>query len=114
MANTVNIDAGLTVSDGCGTKQVRRSASLSLTGTKYFADRQSIGTSEATISIGACASLRYISIINPSTNSATLTVTASPMVLRPGDPAVFPLGDTVVTIQSTGASTEFSVGGVEN
>jgi len=114
MANTVNIDAGLTVSDTCGSKQVKRSTSLALTGTNYVASRQVIGTAAETMAIGDCATLRYASIINPAASGATVTVTCAGIVLLPGDPAVFPPSTSLVTLQSTGASTEVAIGGVEN
>ena len=114
MANTVNIDAGLSVSDTCGSKQVKRSTSLSLTGTNYVANRQVIGTAPETMAIGDCATLRYAAIINPADSGATITATCAAIVLKPGDPAVFPPGTSLVTLQSTGASTQIACGGVED
>ena len=107
---TGRFQSSLSVDDSLGPKELKRGASIEATGTDYFVLTQSVTTAAAAISIGNCASLRYVEFVNPSDSGATVTATMAPIVMKPGDVALLPVSTTLVTLQGTGACGVPSLG----
>jgi hypothetical protein len=113
MAISASVSGQLNISDGLGTKSLARSYNLSATGTKYFAQVQSVGTAAETLAMGDCATLSTIGLVNPAGNTATVTVTTAAFVLRPGDVLVGRPVNLNITMQSTATATDIATAGVE-
>lgn len=114
MSNTVQVNGQVQIVDAGGAKLTGRQFSFTPTGTKCFGGVQSVGTAAATMAIGSCATLSYVALVNPSTNTATITATCAPIVLKPGYVAVFPPSSALITLQSTAAATDISAAGNES
>lgn len=81
-----------------------KSVTRDMTGTHALSDVQSVGTSAEAVSVGDLANVRYAYFYNSS--AATVTVTTTAIVLKPGDMTMFPPAGTGITLQATGASTD--------
>lgn len=115
MANTLTIQGSARITNDGATSGINRSFSKTPSGVNYFQGMQTVASSAAsTLAIGACATLGYVAIYNPSTNTATCTVTCAPMVLLPGDVMVFHPSSTAVTVQATAGSTPIQAFGSES
>lgn len=113
MANTLRPSGSLQITTPGGTRQVGSNLSITPAGTKTFCDMQTVGTAAATMAIGSCASLSYVSLLNLPANTATVTVSCAPMVLKPGYVAIFPPSTTLITLQATAAATDIDTAGGE-
>jgi len=105
MANEISIQGKLQIVANGTTAKGDKSVTLSLSGTEFMADVQSVGTTTEVLSFGDLADIRYAYLHNPS-DTATVTVTMAAQLLKPGDVAVFCPSTTAVTLQSTAASTD--------
>ena len=99
----VNASAKVSTADG-PVPGLTRSLSLTQSGSRYVCQMQTVTTTPETMVSGDCADFRYASVLNPAASAQTLTVSCAPMVLKPGDVAVFPPSSTAVTLQATGAA----------
>lgn len=113
MSLTARINASIAPGDGLVSNTVGRALTITPTGQKHFAATQEVGTAAETLALADCATLRYVGLVNPSDSGATVTVTMASIVLRPGDPAVFPPGTSLVTMISTGTATPMATAGFE-
>jgi hypothetical protein len=110
---TINITGSIQVGDSYLTGKVARTFAITPTGSASFAAIESVGTAAATMAIADCATLRYAGLYNPTDSGATVTATMAAIVLRPGDVAILPPANTLVTLQSTGAATNIYTAGAE-
>jgi hypothetical protein len=101
----MNLDlrATVRVTDDIAATGLSAVLAITPTGARYFVGVQNVSTSPETLLIGDCASLRNVLIATPSTGGQTLTVTAAPIVIKPGDFACFPPSTTLVTLAATGS-----------
>ncbi len=103
MSNTlINCSAKVSTDDG-PVPGLARSFTLVKSGQPYLCQIQSVTNTPEAMATGDCADFRYAAIINPAASAQTLTVTAAPMLLKPGDIAIFPPSSTAVTLQATGS-----------
>ncbi len=113
MANIIQIQGGVSISTEVGNQACQRAFNLTQAGTKNAHLKQSVGTSPETVITNDLANLRYLSIYNPAASTGTITVTAAPIVLVPGDIMTFPPSSLLVTMQANVTATEIYIGGVE-
>lgn len=113
MANSILVSSSLKVSAEGNSPQLSRSQTISQSGTRYFCDTELVGTAAATIAMNGCATLKYLSLHNPSDSGKTITVTCAPIVLVPGAQALFPPSTITVTAQATAASAILNKMGAE-
>jgi len=105
MANEISVQGRLSIALSGTTATGTKALTLSLTGTQFMSDVQSVGTATEVVTFGDLADIRYAYLHNSST-TATVTVAAAPTVLQPGDFLIIPPGSTAITLQSTEASTD--------
>jgi hypothetical protein len=105
MANTVSVNAKLTVSNNVtnGSVSAGRNVTPTVSGNRYLYNIQAVTTVAEAMAYNDLSSLRYVSLTNPTDSAKTVTVTTAAIVLQPGDSAVFPPADLGVTLQATGA-----------
>lgn len=112
MAIQVQVQAQLNVNDGLGGKALNTNLSYAPTGQRFFVKTQVAGTAAAAMSLADLASMRYLELVNPSSNTATVTVTMAPIILKPGDIFIGPTS-AAPTLQATAAATEIASAGTE-
>lgn len=113
MANNTVGQVSLKLSGEGVAPQLSRSVSVAQTGTAYFSDVATVGTAAATLSANGCTSLRFLAVHNPSDSGKTITLTMAAIVLKPGDPALFPPANITITAQATAASALLNRMGME-
>jgi Ni,Fe-hydrogenase I small subunit len=114
MYNTLSIQAAARITNDGGVSGISRSFSKTPAGVNYIQGMQTFAASAAsTMALGSCATLGYVAIYNPSTNTATVTITAAPMILVPGDVMVFHPSSMAVTLQATAGATGIQIFGTE-
>lgn len=100
---TAQIQAALKVADDSANGGVSRAFNFTPAGTKWFSHINAATTAAATIAVSPLSTLEFVSLCNPSTNTATVTVSFAPIVLKPGYVALVPPSTVNVTIQATAA-----------
>jgi len=105
MANEISVQGKLQIALDGTTATGTKALTLSLTGTQFMSDVQSVGTVTEVVSFGDLGDLRYAYLYN-SSDTASVTVSAAATVLKPGDFCLFPPSTTAITLQSTEVSTD--------
>ena len=93
MANEIRVSSNLQITKNSFTVTGASSQTLSLTGSSYIGNIQTIGTSYEALSLGDLSDIRYLSINNISTASISVAMNSASQsfaVLRSGDTLILP------------------------
>lgn len=118
MANEVRATGNLQVSRDGFTITGNTTQTLSMTGSQYIGNIQSIGTTYEALTIGDLTDIRYLFITNVSTASISVAMhsaSSSFSVLRPDDVLLLPPSGSFVTYQlkSDSAGADVQIVAVE-
>lgn len=95
MSNEIRATGNMQVSSNGFTVTNNTTATVSMTGSEYIGNVQSIGTSYESLTMGDLSDIRYLSMTNISTGSVVVAVvgsaeTASFATLQPDDVLLLP------------------------